>query len=106
MPTHCQLCQRDVSELTRHHLIPRTRHRNKRNKKQFEREDVRTRTIEVCRPCHKNVHAVLTNKELERRYNTLAALKAHPDIAKFSEWVASKPPDAHIRVRARNRRDG
>jgi len=67
MPSRCQLCQRDVSELTRHHLIPQTRHRNKRNKKQFEREDVRTRTIEVCRPCHKNVHAVLTNKELERR---------------------------------------
>lgn len=99
----CQLCGRSVGELTKHHLIPRTRHKNRRNKRDFHRRDVRTRTIDVCRPCHKNIHAVLDNKELERSYNTLAALKSHPDIRKFSEWVASKPPDAHVRVRSKTR---
>lgn len=102
MSAQCQLCLREVAALTTHHLIPRTRHRNKRNKKEFEREDVRTRTIEVCRPCHKNIHAVLSNKELERDYNTLETLQAHPDIHRFSRWVADKP-DRHVRVRARKR---
>jgi len=99
----CELCGRDVSEITTHHLIPRTRHKNKRNKREFARSEVRGRTIEVCRPCHKNSHAVLSNKELERSYNTLEALQGHPDIRKFSEWVASRPPDAHVTVRAKNR---
>jgi hypothetical protein len=102
MPDQCQLCRRRVAELTTHHLIPRARHGNKRNRKQFDREDVRTRTIDVCRPCHKNIHAVLTNKELEREYNTLEALKSHPDIDRFIRWVASKP-DSHVTVRSRNR---
>lgn len=99
----CQLCGRSVSDITTHHLIPRTRHKNKRNKRVFDREDVRTRTIDVCRPCHKNIHAVLTTKELERDYNTLEALKEHPDISRFSDWVASKPADAHVTVRAKSR---
>lgn len=99
----CELCGRDVGEITTHHLIPRTRHRNRRNKRDFDRTDVKTRTIDVCRPCHKNIHATLDNKELERDYNTLDALKAHPDIQRFSQWVAAKPPDAHVRVRSRRR---
>lgn len=99
----CQLCGRDAGELTKHHLIPRTRHKNRRNKRDFDRQDVRARTIDVCRPCHKNIHAVLSNKQLEREYNTLEALKAYPDIHKFSTWVASKPADAHVRVRSKSR---
>lgn len=99
----CRLCGRKVREITTHHLIPRTRHKNKRNKRVFDRQEVRTRTIEVCRPCHKNIHAVLNNKELEREYNTLTALKSQPDIRRFSEWVAAKPPGAHVTVRAKSR---
>jgi len=99
----CQLCGRQVKEMTCHHLIPRTRHKNKRNKRQFDRDDVKSRTVAVCHPCHKNIHAVFSNKELERDYNTLDALRAHPDIRRFSEWVATKPPDAHVRVREKKR---
>lgn len=102
MTGRCRLCDREVTELTRHHLIPRARHSNKRNKKLFDREEVRTRTIEVCRPCHKNIHAVLDNKSLEREYNTLERLKAHPDIHRFSSWVARRPAGAHVRVRSRS----
>lgn len=99
----CQLCGRTVKGITRHHLIPRTRHKNKRNKREFDRDDVKSRTIDVCPPCHKNIHAVFENKELEREYNTLDALRAHPDIHRFSEWVATKPPDTHVRVRTKKR---
>ena len=102
MSTRCQLCGRLVSEITRHHLIPKTRHNNKRTRREFDRKDVRTRTIGVCRPCHKNIHAVLSNKELERQCNTLQDLKAHPDINKFSRWVANKPAEAHVRVKSKN----
>jgi 5-methylcytosine-specific restriction endonuclease McrA len=85
----CAICGRDET-LTRHHLIPRTRHHNKRNKREFKRATVKE-VVGVCRPCHSQVHALLTEKELERDFNTIAKLRAHPEVAKFAGWIASKP---------------
>ena len=89
MEGKCAICDREET-LTRHHLIPRTRHHNKRNKREFERAVVR-RVIGLCRPCHAQVHVLLSVKELERAYNTMAKLKEHPGVAKFAEWIATKP---------------
>ncbi|MEJ7608914.1 MAG: hypothetical protein WKF37_22230 [Bryobacteraceae bacterium] len=86
-------------ELTRHHLIPRTRHANKKNRKLFDRADVRTRIADLCRSCHSFVHKVLSEKQLEQSYNTLEALRFHPEIAKFVDWIGKKP--AGLRVRSR-----
>lgn len=96
----CELCNRDVNEVTKHHLIPRTRHANKRNKKQFDRKEVRERVAWLCRPCHKQIHAVFTEKQLEREHNTLAALKAHPEIHKFVEWLKDKPAELRVIVKS------
>lgn len=85
----CAICGREET-LTRHHLIPRTRHHNKRNKREFDRVLVK-KTVGICRPCHSQIHAVLTEKELERGYRTVESLLAHTEIAKFAEWIASKP---------------
>lgn len=104
MHDRCQLCGRRVPDITVHHLIPRTRHSNKRNKRDFARSEVRDRTIRVCQPCHKNIHAALDNKSLERDYNTLRALASHPAIKRFSTWVARQSPGRHVRVRGTRRR--
>jgi 5-methylcytosine-specific restriction endonuclease McrA len=85
----CAICGREET-LTRHHLIPRTRHSNKKNKRDFERELVR-QVLGICRSCHSQIHALLSEKELEREYNTVAKLKTHPGVAKFAEWIGSKP---------------
>jgi len=98
----CELCNRNVNEVTKHHLIPRTRHANKRNKKQFDRVEVRERLAWLCRPCHKQIHALFTEKQLEREYNTLDSLKAQPDIRKFVEWIKVKPPDLRVTVKSSN----
>lgn len=44
----CAICGREET-LTRHHLIPRTRHYNKRNKREFERAVVR-QVVGICPP--------------------------------------------------------
>jgi Fe-S oxidoreductase len=85
----CAICQRE-ERLTRHHLIPRMRHHNKRNKREFPREEVK-RTVGICRPCHSQIHALLTEKELERDYRTVEKLKSHPELMKFAQWIATKP---------------
>lgn len=87
----CELCRRDVSALTRHHLIPRTRHANKRNKREFTRHDVKKRIAWLCRPCHDHVHALFTEKALEREFNTLEAIATHPEVHRFVTWIQSKP---------------
>ncbi len=93
----CALCGRE-ERLTRHHLIPRTRHHNKRNKREFDRETVKE-TVGLCRPCHSQVHALFTEKELEREWNTLAKIREHPEVAKFVAWIAGKPQGFRMRVR-------
>lgn len=92
-PGRCELCGRHVDRLTRHHLVPRTRHSNRRNKRDFDRTDVTHRIAWLCRPCHDHVHAVFTEKTLEREYNTLESLREDPAINRFVRWIADKPPD-------------
>jgi hypothetical protein len=95
----CELCSREVQRLTRHHLVPRTRHKNKRNKKTFDRQEIHF-TVGLCSPCHRHIHVVLDNKELEREYNTLDALRSHPKVERFVAWISKKPHG----TRASNRR--
>ncbi len=94
----CELCGRCVPRLTKHHLIPRMRHSNRRNKREFDRREVREKLLMVCWPCHKTIHANLTEKELEREYNTREALLGHPGIARFIAWVRKQPPGKKLRV--------
>lgn len=97
----CVICGREET-LTKHHLIPRMRHRNKRNKREFDRDLVKV-TVGICRPCHSQIHAVLTEKELERDYRTVEALRAHPEVAKFATWIATKLPGFKPQIDAQKR---
>jgi|SRR5271157_2148109 len=84
----CELCARTTQPLTEHHLIPRARH-NKRVKRDLGKG--RNKVAMVCRPCHSQIHDLFTEKELEREYNTIESLKAHPDVQEWIEWVGKRP---------------
>lgn len=88
----CALCGRKPVALTRHHLIPRARHRRGRTRRQFDRETLEGHVLWVCRPCHNHIHRCLSEQELAERWNTRDALLAHPAIHRFATWLASKPP--------------
>ncbi|WP_152670617.1 HNH endonuclease [Rubrobacter aplysinae] len=89
----CELCGREVERLTRHHLIPRSRHRkilgSKKRRQKFDREDL-NRTVLLCGPCHRKVHQTFTEAELEREYPTVQALHTHPEIRRFVDWISAK----------------
>jgi hypothetical protein len=85
----CELCGRDGMRLTDHHLTPRMRH-NKRVKRDMTRAE-RNKTADTCRPCHSQIHSLFTEKQLEREYNSIERLKAHPDVQKWINWVKKKP---------------
>ncbi len=98
VPT-CELCRREGVSVTRHHLIPRAVHRRPRTARSFPQEELNTRIAMLCRACHKFIHTVLSEKELAAEYSTLEKLRAHPEIHKFLQWVANKPPDLRVRSR-------
>jgi len=95
----CQLCGRTQLPLTRHHLIPQSRHNKGRTQRFFEKDEMLFRIALLCRPCHSQVHAVLDNATLMQQYNTVEALASQPDIAKFAAWVATKPVGLKVTVR-------
>lgn len=92
---HCPLCRRPIPPGARqslHHLVPRLRGGGNGP------------TALLHQICHNEVHATLSETELARRYNTVEALRAHPRLARFVEWVRTKPPGFHSRSAGTGRR--
>jgi len=98
-PPACELCQRTGLKLTRHHLIPRKRHRRRSAQLRFDRADMQTRIAMLCKPCHSTVHATLSEKQLEEAYHTVPALARHPEIARFVGWVRKQPVDRRVAIK-------
>lgn len=89
----CPLCGRpmvDGPSVNRHHLVPKT-YRGRE-------------THRMHRICHGKIHAVLTERELRDAYASFERLRAHPEIARFVDWVRSKPPEFVGRHRPARRR--
>jgi len=77
--TVCELCGRDVERTTKHHLRPKHKHTD-------------GRTITVCIPCGKQIHALFTNNELKKGYDSIEKLLASEKIQKWVAWVRKKNP--------------
>jgi hypothetical protein len=59
-------------------------------KKNFTKEET-IKTIDLCKPCHNQLHAICTEKELERDYRDIEAIVNHPDMVNFLSWIKNKP---------------
>jgi hypothetical protein len=82
----CFLCARPLgAKVEWHHVVPRSR---------GGRE-----TAPVHPICHRAIHRALDNKKLARDYASAAALRSHPELARFIDWVESKDPDFHVPTR-------
>ena len=83
----CPLCDRVIPPAQRdlHHLVPKSKG---------------GRQTEILhRICHRQVHALLTETELARRYATVEALLQHPGLQAFVAWVKTKPEDFFVPTR-------
>ncbi|TGE25382.1 HNH endonuclease [Hymenobacter aquaticus] len=86
----CELCLREVGSVSRHHLVPR------------EEGGRYGPTVALCQPCHSTVHLMFSNRELARRYSTVEALQAAPELQKYLHWVRRSRVE---RISNRRRRD-
>lgn len=96
---HCELCARAGLALTRHHLIPRSRHNKARTQRHFSRTAMSDEIAMLCRPCHSQIHRIFDNHELANYYHTIERLQAHSEVKKFINWVKKRPAGLKIRVR-------
>lgn len=86
----CELCQRQLAQLTEHHLIPR----QKTKRKNLEPSP----TIQICAACHRQIHTLFDHTQLERDLNTLEKLKSDPQMQKFLNWVSKQDPNKRVKV--------
>jgi hypothetical protein len=68
---------------SRHHLTPKLK------------GGARLGTVRLHQICHSAIHAHYSEAELARRLSDLDSLRAEPEIARFLDWVATKPADFH-----------
>jgi len=82
----CELCGRK-NLLTFHHLIPKSQHKNKWFKKMFTREEM-NQGINICKSdCHKEIHRLISEKEMGRSFNTLQKLLRHHKVKKYVKYI-------------------
>ncbi|SFR36254.1 hypothetical protein SAMN04488002_0766 [Litoreibacter janthinus] len=79
----CPLCRRPIppdAKQSLHHLIPKLK-------------GGKGGPVALLHQiCHNEIHATLSEADLARSYNTPDALRAHPRLKKFVDWVANDRP--------------
>ena len=71
----CELCQRANMKLTFHHLIPRKMHSKKYVQKVHPNIELNRYGINLCIPCHKQLHKLFTHRELALEYYSPETIK-------------------------------
>ncbi|MCT7966485.1 HNH endonuclease [Laspinema sp. D1] len=82
----CGLCQREMENLTVHHLIPK------------QKDGAKGPRVDICSDCHRQIHALFDNARLAKELNTVEKLQQEPQMQKFLAWVKKQKPDKRIKV--------
>jgi hypothetical protein len=84
----CSLCERLIPPhlITLHHLKPR------------ERGGKAEHRTPLCKPCHKQLHATYSNKELERHLDSLELLRQADELQPFLHWIRKQKPDRNFQT--------
>jgi hypothetical protein len=76
------LCGRQLARpCNKHHLLP------------LSQGGKGTETVMLHKICHDKIHAVFTEAELKKLYNTIEQLQQNEEIARFIKWVRKREPE-------------
>ncbi len=89
----CELCKRNVSFVTKHHLIPLEKGGKKLD----------TDIIQLCQTCHSAIHALFTNRELASRFNSLDRIKNDLKIKKYLKFIKNVPANSNVPIKKSRR---
>ena len=88
----CELCQREVDRFTVHHLVPRAKGGR------FGP------TARLCPTCHRQLHALFSEATLAQELNSIALLRANPQVNSYLKWVRKQKSAGGFKVRRANNR--
>ena len=87
----CPLCSREMyngSSVNVHHLIP----------KSLKGKE----TVILHKICHQKIHSLFTEKELQKKYNSIEKIRQVSEILNFINWIQKKDPDYYESNKASN----
>ena len=76
--------------IDKHHMVPKCRGGKE--------------TEYLHKICHRKIHSIWTEKELEKEYNDSEKIKEHEEMQNFIKWVNKKEPDFYDRNERHNRK--
>jgi DNA helicase IV len=83
----CEICGREVSQLTGHHLMPK---KIVKRLKRRGREVIVVKS-QTCNDCHKMLHSLFPLKDLAVHLNNIQKLKQNSDVVNYISWIKDKP---------------
>jgi hypothetical protein len=95
-PVTCPLCRRPLDgKVTRHHPYPQKYARKKGHKAHAKAYP----GVSLHKICHRMIHALFSEKYLAEHLNTIEALRRHPGMQSFLEFIEEKAPSFDVRAR-------
>ena len=95
----CELCGREGTKITRHHLRPRETHKRYLARGTFTKKDLQ-KTARCCRSCHSAIHAfVPDNDELAEHYYTVERLLSIDKLLRYVQWVSRQQSTSRPKLR-------
>nr|WP_308302395.1 hypothetical protein [Bacillus sp. V5-8f] len=59
-------------------------------------------TAMLCKACHKQIHAIYSNRELATRLNTIPLLLDDDEMKKYIKWIRRQPATKAVRTKKRS----
>lgn len=78
----CPICDREMwvgPSIDKHHMVPKCKGGKA--------------TEYLHKICHRKIHSIWTEKELEREFNNAEKIREHEEIQKFIKFISKKEPD-------------
>lgn len=89
----CPICNRDMIKgpsIDEHHFIPKSK---KGKEKEF-----------LHKTCHRFIHALFTENELAKKYNTPESLLEVEEVKNYVKWLSKKDPEFIDKIKTSNRK--
>jgi len=89
----CPICDRNMwkgPSIDKHHMVPKCKGGKA--------------TEYLHKVCHRKIHSIWTEKELEREFNNADKIREHEEIQKFIKFVSKKEPDFYDKNKEHKRK--
>ena len=88
----CPICQRRISNLTDHHLVP------------VHKPGKREERAKLCSDCHSQIHMLFSNQELKKEYNTTKSIKNSKRMQAYLKFIENRNSENKLSFKESNRR--